>query len=122
MQEAAQCDRLVILTAGVVTAAGTVAEITRTHTSLTVETANWERAFTLLREAGFPVLLDGRTLRVPGTARSQVASALEQLDDAVVIAEAEATLDEAMLLDALRAGGDDPREPLRPGRPRATTP
>lgn len=103
MQEAAQCDRLVILTSGSVTAAGTTEEITGNHSSLTVESASWERAFTLLREAGLPALLDGRTLRLPGSSRGAVAAALEGLDEAVVIASAHATLDEAMLLDATAA-------------------
>lgn len=116
MQEAAQCDRLVILTAGTVTAAGTVEEITRKHTSLTVESAHWERAFTLLRAAGFPVLLDGRTLRVPGVSRSDVAAALDRLTEPVHITAAEATLDEAMLLDAVGA------RPPGTGETRAQTP
>lgn len=41
MQEAAQCDRLVMLTAGKVTAAGTVVQITGAHTSLIVTTYHW---------------------------------------------------------------------------------
>nr|MBP6685206.1 ATP-binding cassette domain-containing protein [Leucobacter sp.] len=106
MQEAAQCDRLVILTAGRVTTAGTAAEITSGHGSLLVESAQWQRAFTMLRAAGIPVLLHGRTLRVPGTDQVTVAAALgdlARLDGAVRITPAAATLEEAMLHDAAAA-------------------
>ncbi|RZT60588.1 ABC transporter ATP-binding protein [Leucobacter luti] len=107
MQEAAQCDRLVILTAGRVTATGTLAAITAAHTSLVVETPNWEGAFTLLRDAGIPVLLAGRLLRVPGVSRERVAAALAELPDRVTLHPAPATLAETMLLatrEAARAG------------------
>jgi len=69
MQEAAQCDRLVMLAAGKVTGTGTVDEITAGHSSLVVSAKRWEEAFKLLQDAGIPALLDGRTLRLPGAGR-----------------------------------------------------
>lgn len=105
MQEAAQCDRLVILTAGRVSASGTMDDITRDHTSLTVETAEWNRAFSLLRVAGLPVLLDGRTLRVPGTPESDVAAALAPIAAPPTIRSGRATLGEAMLLSERASAG-----------------
>ncbi len=98
MQEAAQCDRLVILTGGRVTAAGTAAEITASHRSLMVSTEHWEDAFVLLIDAGLGALLDGRTLRLPGADRDQVAAALAPLPGAATITEAQATLEETMML------------------------
>lgn len=85
MQEAAQCDRLVVLTAGHVTASGTLSEITGTRTSLTITTDHWEDAFKLLREAGIPTLLDGRTLRVPGVSCDQAAEILAPISRKITI-------------------------------------
>jgi len=56
MQEAAQCDRLVMLAAGKVTGTGTVDEITAGHSSLVVTAKRWEEAFKLLQDAGIPAL------------------------------------------------------------------
>lgn len=98
MQEAAQCDRLIILTAGEVTAQGTVAEITSSHTSLTVTTEHWEEAFTLLREAGIPALLDGRTLRIPGADHKEVTGILSVLASTPQITETVSTVEETMML------------------------
>ncbi|MGO1392684.1 MAG: ATP-binding cassette domain-containing protein [Leucobacter sp.] len=98
MQEATQCDRLVILTGGRITAAGTAADITASHRSLVVRTEHWEDAFVLLRAAGLGALLDGRTLRLPGADRDQVTAALTPLTGAMTITEAQATLEETMML------------------------
>ena len=100
MQEASQCDRLVILTDGEVTATGTVPEIVEAHSSLTVTSEHWEEAFVLLRGAGIPALLDGRTLRLPGAERRAVADALAPLVGGTSITEGVATLEETMMLAA----------------------
>ncbi|MDR0960412.1 MAG: ATP-binding cassette domain-containing protein [Propionibacteriaceae bacterium] len=97
MQEAQQCDRLVILTSGRVTAEGTVADITAPHTSVSVTTEHWEDAFIRLRAAGVAALLNGRTLRVPGGDRDQVAAVLAPLESVTVTTQ-RATLDETMML------------------------
>lgn len=103
MQEAAQCDRLVLLTAGHVTAAGTVAEITSAHASLTVTTEQWEEAFRLLRDAGIPTLLDGRTLRIPGANRDKIIAVLAPLGHDIDVNKGTATLEETMMLSAAQA-------------------
>ena len=100
MQEAAQCDRLVMLAAGKVTGTGTVDEITAGHSSLVVSAKRWEEAFKLLQDAGIPALLDGRTLRLPGAGRGPVTTALQPLGEQVHLQEGTATLEETMLLDA----------------------
>jgi ABC-2 type transport system ATP-binding protein len=66
LAEASQCDRLVVLAAGRVAAAGSLAEIVGDTTAAEVRTPRWEAAFTALDTAGLPVSLVGRTLRVPG--------------------------------------------------------
>jgi ABC-2 type transport system ATP-binding protein/ribosome-dependent ATPase len=74
--EAEQCDRLVVLAAGRVVAAGSLAEIVGDATAAEVRTPSWEAAFTTLDQARLPVSLVGRTLRVPGNDAAAVARVL----------------------------------------------
>lgn len=106
MQEAAQCDRLVMLAAGRVSAAGTASEITDSERSLTVESEHWQEAFKMLRAAGLPVLLHGRTLRVPGSSREAVREALHGLDGESTLSSVRATLEETMMLGSGRPATD----------------
>lgn len=103
MQEAAQCDRLVILSAGHVVAAGTAEQITGSHDCLVVSSDQWQQVFGLLREAGLPALLAGRTVRVPGADRHAVVSALASAVPDATIETARPTLEEAMVLAARRS-------------------
>jgi ABC-2 type transport system ATP-binding protein len=82
--EAEQCDRLVVLAAGRVVAAGTLPEIVGDTTAAEVRTPSWEAAFTTLDQAGLPVSLVGRTLRVPA---AEPADVRRLLADAGVPAE-----------------------------------
>ncbi|HEV8424676.1 MAG TPA: ABC transporter ATP-binding protein [Actinomycetes bacterium] len=66
LSEAEQCDRLVVLASGRVVAAGPLAEVVGDTKAVEVSTPSWEAAFTALDDAGLPVNLVGRTLRVPG--------------------------------------------------------
>ncbi len=92
MDEATECDRLMIMAAGRVVAAGTASEIIRDARATVVEAASWGTAFTALEAAGLPASLAGRTLRVPGTTPAQVRAALAGIDARV--GEAPATLEE----------------------------
>jgi ABC-2 type transport system ATP-binding protein len=74
--EAEQCDRLVVLAAGRVVAAGSLAEIVGDATAAEVRSPIWEAAFTALDLARLPVSLVGRTLRVPGNDPAGVARVL----------------------------------------------
>jgi len=74
--EAEQCDRLVVLTAGRVVAAGSLPEIVGDTTAAEVRSPSWEAAFTALDLARLPVSLVGRTLRVPGNDAAAVARVL----------------------------------------------
>ena len=116
MREAAQCDQLVILTAGRVTGAGTPTSITEGRLSVHVRADRWQRAFELLRDAGLPVLLDGVDLRVPrdpGSTAQEVADALEPLGGRVALVDEPATLAETILLDARAAAAQTDPEPAR---------
>jgi ABC-type multidrug transport system ATPase subunit len=76
LDEAAECDRLVIMADGAVVAAGTTAEIIGTAQVVTVQTDSWADAFGALERAGLDVALAGRGLRVPNADPGQVIAAL----------------------------------------------
>ena len=76
MDEAEQCDRLVVMSAGRVVADDTMAAIIGGATSVEVSAVEWEPAFTALTTAGLPAALAGRRLRVPGGDEARVAATL----------------------------------------------
>ena len=92
MDEAGECDRLVIMAAGRVVARGTAREITGDAHVSVVESGSWAAAFGALEAAGLPVALVGRTLRVPGAAPDAVRRALGALP--ATVTSAPATLEE----------------------------
>ncbi|MEV4347524.1 ABC transporter ATP-binding protein [Actinoplanes sp. NPDC049596] len=67
MEEAEECDRLVMLAAGRVVADGTVAGIVGHSQVVTVTGDDWPGALSALERAGLRPSLVGRSLRVPGT-------------------------------------------------------
>ncbi|BDR52118.1 hypothetical protein KIM372_00250 [Bombiscardovia nodaiensis] len=103
MAEASQCDRCVIMARGRVKAEGTVDQIISGHTSLSLETANWEEAFNQLKSAGLTVSLDGTTLRLPDADPSQVQRVLQTGGIEAQISTGKATLEEILTL----VSGDD---------------
>jgi ABC-2 type transport system ATP-binding protein len=71
MEEAQECDRLVVMADGKVVVAGTVAEIIGEHKVVEVRCADWARAFALLEANGFEVEAHGQgVLRVAGQAEA----------------------------------------------------
>ncbi|GIU92772.1 MAG: hypothetical protein KatS3mg011_1678 [Acidimicrobiia bacterium] len=72
MEEAEQCDRIVLLSAGRVVADGTPAEVTGHVTAVEVSAPQWEPVFRRLREAGFRPLLAGSRLRVAGVDADEI--------------------------------------------------
>ena len=76
MDEAQECDRLIIMADGMVVAAGTVQQIIGDARVTVVDTDDWATAFGLLERAGLPVSLAGRTLRVPGASPDEVRQVL----------------------------------------------
>ncbi len=66
LEEAEQCDRLVVMVDGKAAARGTTAEIIGSHTVVEVRAGDWRRAFAVLDGAGIPLQLDGEVLRAGG--------------------------------------------------------
>ncbi|HEX5950694.1 MAG TPA: ABC transporter ATP-binding protein [Actinomycetota bacterium] len=95
MEEAEECDRLVVMADGRVVAEGTVADIVGDTRVAVVRTDEWERAFEALEAHGMAAALVGRTLRVPGLDPPEVARALG--DVPAEVGEAAATLEERFL-------------------------
>jgi ABC-type multidrug transport system ATPase subunit len=105
MQEADQCDRLVIMVAGRVAAAGTVHNIIGGRTAVQVDTESWEHAFTVLTDAGMPVLLAGRNVRAPDNSIPEVEHALKRAGISARVSAVPSTLDETLItLDRASAG------------------
>jgi ABC-2 type transport system ATP-binding protein len=76
MEEAQECDRLIIMADGIVVAAGTAGHIIGDAQVSVVDAEDWATAFGLLVRAGLPVSLAGRTLRVPGASADEVRQVL----------------------------------------------
>jgi ABC-2 type transport system ATP-binding protein/ribosome-dependent ATPase len=112
MDEAGECDRLVIMAAGRVVARGTAQEITGDTSISVVEAASWAAAFAALEAAGLPVALVGRTLRVPGAPPDAVRRALGGLPAAVT--SAPATLEERFFELTLSSGQTEGPRDRRP--------
>jgi ABC-2 type transport system ATP-binding protein len=97
MEEAGECDRLIIMAEGEVVAAGTAEQIIGSARVTVVEAEDWPTAFNKLDRAGLPVALAGRTLRVPGASPDDVRHALASEAASFAsdrIYEAPATLEE----------------------------
>jgi ABC-2 type transport system ATP-binding protein len=105
MDEAEECDRLVVLAAGRVVTEGTVADIVGDATVAVVECDDWGRAFAVLEAAGLPVSLAGRTIRVAGRGPDDVREALGDLDPPARLRAAPATLEERFFELVLATGG-----------------
>jgi ABC-2 type transport system ATP-binding protein len=95
MEEAEECDRLVVMADGRVVAEGTVEQIVGDTRVAVVQTDAWARAFEALEARGMSAALVGRTLRVPGVDPAEVARALG--DVPAEVGEAGATLEERFL-------------------------
>jgi ABC-2 type transport system ATP-binding protein/ribosome-dependent ATPase len=116
MDEAAECDRLVVMAGGRVVAAGTPAEIIGTATVTVVETGSWADAYAAIEAAGLTVALAGTALRVPGARPAEVSAVLRRagLVDVSAVTEAPATLDERffeLTAPSQRAPGGRGRRP-----------
>jgi len=96
MQEAQQCDRLVLMSQGAAVAAGTEADIVKGTSVVAVQTARWHDAFTALSAADMVVMLAGTGVRVVGVQPDAVETALTAAGISGTVAAARPTLEETM--------------------------
>jgi ABC-2 type transport system ATP-binding protein len=112
MEEAEECDRLIIMADGAVVAAGTAVQIVGDSQVTVIQAPLWAAAYERLADAGLPVALAGRTLRVPGVSPADVTAVLAggsgspggQLTGDVRVSLAPATLEERFFELVLRGG------------------
>jgi ABC-2 type transport system ATP-binding protein/ribosome-dependent ATPase len=97
MSEASECDRLVVMVSGRVMASGTERALIGDLKTVRVSAARWEAAFSTLDDAGLPVALVGRALRVPGVEPAQVERALRAAQVDARLDVVQATFEEAFV-------------------------
>lgn len=104
MQEAQQCDRLLLMSGGRLVAEGSETDVVGGTTAVEVVTDDWAAAFAALERAGEPVTLYGTAVRV---ADGDAARLLELLNGAGLDGEVRsvpATIEERMTVLARAAG------------------
>ena len=94
MQEAQQCDRLVLMSQGRAVAEGSEGDITGGVSVVAVDSPRWQEAFAPLSDAGLLTMLSGTRVRVVGASHTQVRDALGDVEAA--LASVGPTLEEAM--------------------------
>ena len=109
MQEAAQCDRLLLMSRARLVAEGSEADIVGSTRAASVRTDDWARAFAVLNEAGAPVMLAGRDVRVADSDVEHLRAVLAAADVAADVVAVPATIEERMMVLAREApAGDRP--------------
>jgi ABC-2 type transport system ATP-binding protein/ribosome-dependent ATPase len=96
MQEAQQCDRLLLMSRGREVARGTEADIVAGVQVTAVHGEPWQRAFEALADAGFVVALAGRSVRVVSADRKDIDGALRRAGVEARLEAVAPTLEEAM--------------------------
>ena len=96
MEEAEQCDRLIIMVDGKVVARGTSADVVGDRKVSEVRCDDWNRAFALLDAHGFPVQVHGTVLRV-GSPPADVAGLLSGEGIDATVGLVPANLEEAFV-------------------------
>lgn len=98
MEEAQQCDRLLLMAGGRLVASGSEDDIIGDTRAVAVHTADWAHTFAVLNAADIPVILDGTAIRVPDTEPADVSSALSDAGIEADIQPVPATIEERMLV------------------------
>ena len=95
MDEAEQCDRLVIMATGRVVVSGTIDQITAEQKVTEISSEDWQRAYTAL-DSRFDVQLHGHRLRVTA-APTAVTELLRSHDIEATVTQTPASLEEAFM-------------------------
>jgi ABC-type multidrug transport system ATPase subunit len=97
MEEARECDRLILMSSGAIAATGTETDIIGDTTAVLVSTSSWTDAFEALEAAGALVTLDGRNVRVANADAAEVERQLAAAGITASVASVPASLDEKMV-------------------------
>jgi ABC-2 type transport system ATP-binding protein len=98
MAEAEQCDRLLLMSAARLVAQGSEADIIGATTAIAIRTNDWARAFAVLNEAGQPVMLAGRDVRVADADAGRVQTILAEAGMTADVTGVAATIEERMMV------------------------
>lgn len=96
MEEARQCDRLLLMADARLVGAGSEADLVAGTRAVEVSTDSWTDAFEALVRAGELVTLDGRSVRVVDRDPAEVERILREAGVAARVTETTATLEERM--------------------------
>jgi ABC-2 type transport system ATP-binding protein/ribosome-dependent ATPase len=108
MEEAEECDRLVVMSQGTVVASGTIDEITAGAKTVVVSSERWDAAFDALDYLDAPLALVGRDLRLPGSEVDDVQGVLTDAGIDADVSLADATFEEVFASLVMR-----PRDGIR---------
>ncbi|MGV9825516.1 MULTISPECIES: ABC transporter ATP-binding protein [unclassified Gordonia (in: high G+C Gram-positive bacteria)] len=103
MEEAQQCDRLLLMSNAELVAEGTEHDVIGSTRAALVRTEDWRDAFAALRAADVPVVLSGRTIRVADTDPERIRAILAHAGLSADIDTVPATIEERMLTLARRS-------------------
>jgi ABC-2 type transport system ATP-binding protein/ribosome-dependent ATPase len=103
MQEATQCDRLLLMSRARLVAEGSEADIIGRTTAAAVRTEDWAAAFAALNAAGEPVMLAGRDVRVADADVDRLRSVLAAAGIHAEVVAVPATIEERMMVLAREA-------------------
>ncbi|MBD3779057.1 MAG: ATP-binding cassette domain-containing protein [Micrococcales bacterium] len=103
MQEAEQCDALVLMAHGRRVASGTLPDVLDGSTAVEVVGAGWQAAFAALGAAGLPVTVAGRSVRVAGAEPGAVERVLASAGVTGRVRSVPARLEEVLVLADGRA-------------------
>ena len=98
MQEAAQCDRLLLMSRARLVAQGSEADIVGDTTAAAVRTDDWAAAFAALNAAGEPVMLAGRDVRVADSDVDHLRAVLADAGIGAEVVAVAATIEERMMV------------------------
>ncbi|MCH5643272.1 MULTISPECIES: ABC transporter ATP-binding protein [unclassified Gordonia (in: high G+C Gram-positive bacteria)] len=98
MEEAQECDRLLLMSSGKLVAHGSEADIIGDTRAVSVSTDDWQQAFAVLNAASVPVILSGRAIRVADTDTAKLDAILDQAGIPATITPVPATIEEKMLV------------------------
>jgi len=105
MQEAQQCDRLLLMSNGQLVAQGSEADIIGSTTAVAVHAGDWAQAFAALNAAGAPVMLEGRAIRVANANPAELQQVLNAAGIQASLQPVPATIEERMLVLARATDG-----------------